>query len=119
MANNITYEYHSPHMTKPSPNSINKSQAIRDYAAANPNAKASAIHKALAAKGIRVAPSNIYMILSKSRRKATRARRAAAAASVPVISTITPADAVIACRQLAVQLGGTKHLLALVQALAE
>lgn len=51
--------------------SVNKSQAIRDYLTANPNAKPAEIQKALAGKGIKVSTAFVSMLKSNDLRKST------------------------------------------------
>ncbi|MEM9186668.1 MAG: hypothetical protein AAGB00_09260, partial [Planctomycetota bacterium] len=48
---------------------VNKSQAIRDYAAAHPSEGPTAVTKALAAKGIEVSPPQVSNVLSAAGRK--------------------------------------------------
>ncbi len=46
--------------------SVNKSQAIRDYVAANPEAGPTEISKALSATGVSVSPSFVSLVRNKS-----------------------------------------------------
>lgn len=58
---------------------LNKSEAIRDYAKANPGAGLTEVSKALEAKGIKVSPAHVAQALRsaglyKSKKKAGRPR---------------------------------------------
>jgi hypothetical protein len=97
--------------------SINKSQAIRDVLTGNPTIKSKDLIGQLAEKGIKVAPSLVYMVkskLNKGRRRAKR-ERASAAAGVTVKN---PVEVIIRVKDLAQELGGYKNLKMLVDLLA-
>jgi hypothetical protein len=99
---------------------VSKADAIRSYLSSNPKAKAKDIVAALAGQGIKVSPNHVYLIKSKGKSKARKARGAkirAVAASRPAIKDY--ADAVTQVKMLAHQLGGLSSLKALVDALAE
>ena len=97
-----------------------KADAIRGYLSAHPAAKSREVVESLGKQGIEVSRNHVYLLTSKGKAKARRARRAkvqAVAASVPAICDY--ADAVHQVKTLAVRLGGMKSLQALVDALAE
>ena len=107
-------------MARSKPNgAMTKADAIRGYLASHPTAKMREVVDTLAAQGIKVSANHVYLIKSKSKSKARRARRAkvqAVANSRPGITN--PADAVNQVKVLAHQLGGLSSLKALVDALA-
>jgi hypothetical protein len=103
-----------------------KSQAIRDYLAANPNAKAKAVVEALAADGVEVNEGLVYSVkgaMKEKKRRKRRVARAATAATVKNNGTKTGhADAISMIKDvkaLAERAGGYEKLKELVDALAE
>jgi hypothetical protein len=100
------------------PPPANKSQAIRDLLAAEPTLGSKEVVARLAAGGIKVAPSLIYMMKSKLKKGRRRARRervsAAAGATVQ-----NPVEVIVRVKTLARELGGYKNLKLLVDLLAE
>ncbi|HVK13193.1 MAG TPA: hypothetical protein VM597_30855 [Gemmataceae bacterium] len=98
--------------------SINKSQAIRDVLTGNPAIKSKDLIGQLAGKGIKVAPSLVYMVkskLNKGRRKARRDRASAAAGA----AVKNPVEVILRVKDLARELGGYRNLKQLVDLLAE
>ena len=98
--------------------SINKSQAIRDVLTGNPSIKSKDLIDQLAGKGIKVAPSLVYMVkskLNKGRKRAKRERLAAVAGA----TVKNPVQVIIRVKELARELGGYKNLKMLVDLLAE
>ena len=99
---------------------MTKADAIRNYLASHPTAKAKETKEALAAQGIKVSDNHIYLIKSHAKDKARKAKGAklrAVAAARPAIKDY--ADAVNQVKMLAHQLGGLSSLKALVDALAD
>jgi hypothetical protein len=97
---------------------VNKSQAIRDFLAGNPQAGTKDIVAGLAEKGIKVAPTLVYFIRSKANKAKRRARRDRAVES----SRQTAADPVALVRKvrdLGREVGGIRNLKRLVDLLAE
>jgi len=97
-----------------------KADAIRGYLSSHPKAKTREVVEALAAQGTQVSANHVYLIKSKGKAKARKARRdrvVAVAASRPGIKDY--ADAVKQVKVLAHQLGGIGSLKALVDALAD
>lgn len=113
----------SPNSKPDSSPQPNKSEAIRGALADNPRAKGKEIVAALAAKGIRVQPSLVYMIISKQRRRQRRAKREAnrerMEAAMPSASGVVTIDMLAKLKSLAVEAGGMKNLKMLVDLLAE
>ncbi len=101
--------------------STNKSQAVRDYLQANPNAKAKEVVEALAQKDIKVATSLVYFLKGKSSAKKQRKARVVIAAKAATTEGVK-SDALTLIRDikaLAVKHGGMARLKELVDALAE
>ncbi len=74
---------------------LNKSDAIRDYAKANPDAGLTEISRALAAKGIEVSPAHVAQALrsvglykSKGKRKGAKASTSAKQKESPKVSKV-------------------------------
>ena len=104
------------HPAKPAPG--NKSEAIRELLTANPKLGSKEIIATLAEKGLKVAPSLIYMVkskLNKGQRKAKRERVSAAAGA----TVKNPVEVILRVKDLARELGGYKSLKQLVDLLAE
>ena len=97
----------------------NKSDAIREALAQNPGAKTKEIVAALAAKGMKVAPTLIYYVKSKQNRARRRARRARAYDTARHTATSDPVGVVLRVRDLAREVGGMRSLKQLVDVLAE
>jgi len=96
----------------------NKSQAIRDMIAANPNTKSSEIVKLLADKGIKVSSTLVYAVNAKgkaTKRKQKREKVMAAGRSV----NADPVELLRGIKELATKAGGITHLKELVDLLAE
>jgi hypothetical protein len=98
---------------------INKSQAIRDFLAANPQAGTKEVVAGLADKGIKVAPTLVYFIKSKANRAKRRAKRARAVESSRQSATADPVALVRKVRDLGREMGGIQNLKKLVDLLAE
>jgi hypothetical protein len=100
------------------PPPANKSQAIRDLLAADPTLGSKEVIARLAARGIKVAPSLLYMVKSKlkqGRRRAKRDRVSTAAGA----TVKNPVEVILRVKELARELGGYKNLKLLVDLLAE
>ena len=106
-------------MARKSSDGINKSQAVRDFLAANPAADTKAVVAGLAEKGIKVAPTLVYFIKSKAKQAKRRAKRERVAASSRQTSAANPVEVVIRVKDLAREVGGIKNLKMLVDLLAE
>ena len=97
---------------------INKSQAIRDFLAANPNSDTKTVVAGLAEKGVKVAPTLVYFIKSKQRQAKRRAKRVRAEESSRQ-TTADPVALVRKVRGLGHEVGGIRNLKKLVDLLAE
>lgn len=110
----------------------NKSKAIRDYLAANPEATAKTIVPALKAQGIDVKASYVAMIKSNSKKakpskakkgkapaKSAAAKPAAAPAAVAKKSTGLTADDVVAAKGFADQVGSVAQALKALETLQQ
>lgn len=105
-------------MAKATGPAVNKSQAIRDVLAADPKIGSKDLIDQLAGKGIKVAPSLVYMVKSKLNKGRKRAKweRVSVAAGVAVKD---PVEVIIRVKEMARELGGYKTLKMLVDLLAE
>src|SRR4051812_18932228 len=83
---------------------VNKSDEVRQYANANPDAKASEIVAALAKNGVNVKSPLVYNILAKARNGRKRGRKAAAAPSSNGNGSIS-VEALFAAKKLVDQIG--------------
>jgi hypothetical protein len=97
---------------------VNKSQAIRDFLAGNPQAGTKEVVAGLAEKGIKVAPTLVYFIRSKANQAKRRARRVRAVESSRQ-TTADPVALVRKVRDLGREVGGIQNLKKLVDLLAE
>ena len=98
---------------------VNKSQAVRDYLAANPKADSQTIIAALAEKGVKVAPTMVYYVRSKLGQARRKDRRERATASSLAMGTPNPVEVVLRVKDLAREVGGIANLKQLVDLLAE
>ena len=96
---------------------VNKSQAIRDYAKANPTAGPTAIVAALAEQGIQVTTAMASTVKSMAKKK-RRAKRAAAAGAKPASDKISVA-ALIQAKKMAAEMGGIEKAKEALAALAK
>ena len=107
--------------TEPSSNGArgNKSDAIREELAKDPKAGSKAIIEALAARGIKVTPSLVYVVKSKSIHAQRKARRASAEEAGRSAGLSDPIELVSRVKELAREVGGLKQLRRLVDLLGE
>ena len=105
---------------------VNKSAAIREFAAQNPDMGPTAIAKALSAQGIAMSPSFVSVVLTKkksspkrgaAKRGPGRPRKAAAAASSSSNGGLT-IDQLKAAKKFANSVGGISEAKAAINALA-
>ncbi len=101
--------------------SPNKSQAVRDYLHANPDAKAREVVEALAQKGMKVAANLVYFLKGKSAAKKQRKARVVNAAKTATSGGVTsdPLTLIREVKTLAAKHGGMARLKELVDALAD
>jgi hypothetical protein len=104
---------------------MNKSQAIRDALAANPQKPVKEIVKDLASQGVKVTPNLVYFIKGKlkggKKRKKRIARAAMHAVKAGANGTVKQTDAITmirAVKELAAMAGGYDELKKLIDALA-
>jgi len=105
-------------MAKQDP-SVNKSQAVRDFFAANPKADSKAVIAGLAEKGVKVSPTMVYYVRSKLKLAKRRAKRERVAESSRKTAAKNPVELVLRVKDLAREVGGVKNLKLLVDLLAE
>jgi hypothetical protein len=98
---------------------VNKSQEVRDILDQNPRKPVREIIATLAAKGIKVQPSLIYMVRSKRRSQGPKQRRKHKAARMGRTPSSGVAALVIKVKSLASEAGGMGQLRELVNVLAE
>jgi hypothetical protein len=98
---------------------INKSEAVRGFMAAHPQASTREVVAALAGKGVKVTPALVYMIKSKARHAKKRARRDRAVASSRGMAAADPVALIRSVRELGERVGGIQNLKRLVDLLAE
>jgi hypothetical protein len=98
---------------------VNKSEAIREFLAENPNADTKGVVAGLAEKGLKVAPTLVYFIRSKQSQARRRARRERVAASSRGTGSKNPVEVVLRVKDLAREVGGIRNLKMLVDLLAE
>lgn len=107
---------------KPAPaKKINKSQAIRDYAAKNPKDGPTAVTKALAAKGIKVSPPQVSNVLSAAGKKKGAKKRVAKATGGAAADKVS-LDSLIDAQKFADKVGGVdsaKQLLGAIEKLGK
>jgi len=97
---------------------VNKSQAIRDYAKANPKAGPKEIAETLTKQGIKVTPglvSNVKTMAKKRR----RAKRKPAPATKPAVSDRVSLSTLVQAKKMAEQLGGVDKAKRALAALAK
>ena len=106
---------------------VNKSAAIRDAFAQNPNIKAAEVIAALAAKGIKVSSNLVYLVkgkLSGQKKRRRKIRKAAASAVTASGQVGTPGrndvvKTILKVKTFAAEVGGLASLKKLVDALSE
>ena len=110
---------------KPAKGKVNKSAAIREFAAKNPGMGPTAISKELSAQGIAMSPSFVSVVLTKKKspkksgaaRGPGRPRKAASGASSSLNGALT-IDQLKAAKKFANSVGGISEAKAAINALA-
>jgi hypothetical protein len=97
---------------------VNKSAAVREAVAQNPQADSKAIMALLAEKGVRVSPTLVYYVRSKQGKEKRRQARHASDAS-RWTGTGNPLDLIVKVKALAAEAGGMDNLKRLVDVLAD
>lgn len=110
-----------PKAKKDSTGQTNKSQAIREMFSQDPKAKANEIVAALAAKGIEVKPSLVYIVKGKMSQMRFHKRKKAAKvrAATQKTGSSDPIALVVQVKELAKKAGGMENLKRLVIVLAD
>ena len=98
---------------------VNQTQAVRAYLTEHPTADSKAVIAALAAKGVKVAPTMVYYVRSRLRKAQRQDKRARVAASPGHAAARNPVELVQRVKELAREVGGMAHLKQLVDLLAE
>jgi hypothetical protein len=106
-------------MARSKSNGVNKSQEIRDVLKLNPKAKSKEVIAALAERGIKVAPSLVYMVKSQMKRKVRRQKRDLATSTSKAMGIANPVDLILRVKSLAQEAGGIARLKKLVDVMAE
>lgn len=96
-----------------------KSEAIRDALAQHPQAKSKELVAILAAKGVKVAPTLVYMVKARVNRDQRRAKRARSAEKTGKAGFANPLELVHRVKELAREVGGMVKLKQLIDLLAE
>jgi hypothetical protein len=96
---------------------VNKSQAVRELLAKNPEMKAKEVVATLATQGIKINPPVYYFV--KGTMKSRKGRRRKVASLAAPSANGDPLSTIIKVKKLAVDVGGLKKLKALVEALSE
>ena len=101
---------------------VNKSQAIRDFMAANPDAAPKDVEAALAKEGIKVTAALVSTVKSNAKAKGKPKKAAAkkkVAATKPAASDEISLSALLGAKKLAQQLGGVEAAKKAINALAQ
>ena len=98
---------------------VNKSAAIREMVAQNPQTPSKEIVSLLGAKGIKVQPSLVYYIKSKQRQQKRRQKRQQVTETSKNTGSSNPVELILKVKTLSRDAGGIKSLKRLVDALAE
>ena len=99
--------------------STNKSKAIREALAENPQARSQEIVAVLAAKGLKVAPTLVYYVKSRQNVARRKAKRERASEASRTRAESNPVEMVLRVKDLARDVGGFQSLKQLVDVLAE
>src|SRR4051812_3272602 len=97
----------------------NKSEAVREALAQNPQATSKEVVAQLADRGIKVDPTLVYYVRSKQKQAKRRQRRERVAESSRQNAVGNPVELVLRVKDLAREVGGIRNLKQLVDLLAE
>jgi hypothetical protein len=110
-------------MSKAKPESgdgkVNKSQAIRDLFAQNPQMDSKTVIDRLAEGGVKVSPTMVYYVRSKLKQAQRKVRRERVAETSRLTAAKNPVELVLRVKDLAREVGGIRNLKQLVDLLAE
>ena len=104
---------------KGSPAGINKSAAVREILASNPNMPVRDIVKMLNQRGIQIHPNLVYLIKSKTRAIRHKQKREKFLENGRQLGIANPVELILETRRLAEKAGGIRQFKQLVDALAE
>ncbi len=102
-----------------SQNGVNKSAAVREILAANPQTPTREILSTLAGRGIQVSPHLVYLIKSKANASRRKQKRQKALENSKELGLANPVELILEVRKLASRAGGLRRLKQLVDVLAE
>lgn len=97
----------------------NKSDAVREILAKDPNTPVRQIVSTLDQRGITVHPNLVYLIKSKARARKRKQKRERALENSRQMGVINPVELILEVRRLAEKTGGMRHLKQLVDVMAE
>jgi hypothetical protein len=106
-------------MAKKSKSGANKSQTIRDYKAANPNASPKEIVEALGKTGLAVSPQFVSTILSNAKKKGGKPGKRGRKPGRPIAVPVDNLKQLILVKKLVDQMGGVEKAKAAVDVLAK
>jgi hypothetical protein len=98
---------------------VNKSAAVREILAANPQTPTKEIISTLAGRGIKVRPHLVYIIKSKAKASRRKQKRQKALENSKELGLANPVELILEVRKLAAKAGGLRRLKQLVDVLAE
>jgi len=96
---------------------VNKSAAIREILAANPEMKVNEVVATLAAKRIAVRPQLVYFIKGTLKRKARHTKRRGAIERAEKVGMTDPVELIVDLKKLAERAGGMRNLMRLAEVL--
>jgi hypothetical protein len=97
----------------------NKSQAIRDMLAGNPQIPSKEVVSTLRKQGIKVSAHLVYFVKSQLKHKKRKQKRLQAVEASRTMGVTNPVELVLHVKRLATDAGGIRKLKQLVDALAE
>jgi hypothetical protein len=98
---------------------VNKSAAIREMLAEHPAAGPKEVVTLLAEKGVKVTPTLVYYIKSKSNQAKRKQKRERVAETSRKTGSVNPVDLILKVKALSREAGGIQSLKQLVDVLAE
>src|SRR5262249_46270040 len=103
----------------PQKSAVDKAAAVKAELQKNPKAKASEIVSTLAAQGIKVSGTYVYMVKGKAKAKKKKEKREKALATTKSMGAPDPVELIRQVKELALRMGGLRHLKQLVEVLGE
>jgi len=107
--------------SEPAAPTVNKTQAVKDYLAANPGTGPKAVSEALKAQGIDIKPSYVSIIKFQSKKKRRgKAKAAAGSSATPAASSEgLSIELLVKAKKVAESLGGVEEARKAMDALAK